>query len=117
MKMNSASQDKKFNDIGANIFIGNLAEEVDEKLLYDTFSAFGGMLTTPKIMRDPETGVSKGYGFISYDSFESSDMALECMNGQYLSNRPIGMFDWLDIYYRHAFYINYIYYLVLNFEF
>lgn len=89
MKMNSASQDRKFNDIGANIFIGNLTEEVDEKLLYDTFSAFGGMLTTPKVMRDPETGMSKGYGFISFDSFESSDMAIECMNGQYLCNRPI----------------------------
>ena len=26
---------------------------------------------------------------MSFDSFESSDMAIECMNGQYLSNRPI----------------------------
>ena len=32
---------------------------------------------------------SKGYGFISYDSFESSDLAIECMNGQFLCNRPI----------------------------
>ena len=39
--------------------------------------------------RDSELGVSKGYGFISYDSFESSDLAIECMNGQFLCNRPI----------------------------
>ena len=63
--------------------------EIDEKYLYDTFSAFGGILMTPKIMRDPETGLSKGYGFISFDSFESSDLAIESMNGQYLSNRVI----------------------------
>ncbi|KAK0075264.1 hypothetical protein PV325_007146 [Microctonus aethiopoides] len=35
--------------MGANIFIGNLDPEVDEKLLYDTFSAFGVILQTPKV--------------------------------------------------------------------
>jgi splicing factor 3B subunit 4 len=89
IKVNKASQDKKVLDIGANIFIGNLDNNVDEKLLYDTFSAFGGITQTPKIMLDPETGQSKGYAFISYDNFESSDLAIECMNGQYLCNRPI----------------------------
>ena len=75
--------------MGANLFIGNLEPDVDEKLLYDTFSAFGGISQTPKIMRDVETGVSKGYGFVSFDSFEASDLAIDCMNGQYLCNRPI----------------------------
>lgn len=28
-------------------------------------------------MRDPETGNSRGFGFISYDSFEASDAAIE----------------------------------------
>jgi splicing factor 3B subunit 4 len=32
-------------------------------------------------MRNPETGISKGYGFVSYDNFESSDNALAAMNG------------------------------------
>ncbi len=89
IKVNKASQDKKALDIGANIFIGNLDPAVDEKLLHDTFSAFGGIITTPKIMTDGDTGSSKGYGFISYDSFEASDLAIECMNGQYLCNRQI----------------------------
>ena len=61
--------------------------QVDEKLLYDTFSAFGVILTTPKIQRDPETGNSKGFAFINYASFEASDAAIEAMNGQYLCNR------------------------------
>ena len=30
-------------------------------------------------MRDPETGNSRGFGFVSYDSFESSDQAIEVM--------------------------------------
>lgn len=89
IRVNKASQDKKSLDVGANLFIGNLDPDVDEKLLYDTFSAFGVIVTNPKIMRDPETGNSRGFGFISYDSFEASDSAIEAMNGQYLCNRQI----------------------------
>ena len=40
-------------------------------------------------MRDPETGNSKGYAFISFASFDTSDAAIEAMNGQYLCNRAI----------------------------
>ncbi|PQM39568.1 splicing factor 3B subunit 4 [Prunus yedoensis var. nudiflora] len=89
IRVNKASQDKKSLDVGANLFVGNLDVDVDEKLLYDTFSAFGVIVTNPKIMRDPETGNSRGFGFISYDSFEASDAAIEAMNGQYLCNRQI----------------------------
>ncbi|KAF2291857.1 hypothetical protein GH714_035877 [Hevea brasiliensis] len=89
IRVNKASQDKKSLDVGANLFIGNLDPDVDEKLLHDTFSAFGVIVTNPKIMRDPDTGNSRGFGFISYDSFEASDAAIEAMNGQYLCNRQI----------------------------
>ena len=89
IKVNRVSQDKSTNEVGANVFVGNLDDEVDEKLLYDTFSAFGSVSQTPKIMRDPDVGTSRGYGFVSFDEFEYSDMAIECMNGQYLCNRPI----------------------------
>ncbi|XP_015765483.1 PREDICTED: splicing factor 3B subunit 4-like, partial [Acropora digitifera] len=85
----TASAHNKNLDVGANIFIGNLDPEIDEKLLYDTFSAFGVILQTPKIMRDPETGNSKGFAFINFASFDASDAAMEAMNGQYLCNRPI----------------------------
>jgi splicing factor 3B subunit 4 len=88
-RVNKASAHQKNLDVGANIFIGNLDPEVDEKLLYDTFSAFGVILTTPKIQRDPDSGNSKGFAFINYASFEASDAAIEAMNGQYLCNRAI----------------------------
>ena len=91
IRVNKASAHQKNLDVGANIFIGNLDPEVDEKLLYDTFSAFGVILQTPKIQRDPETGNSKGFAFINYASFEASDAAIEAMNGQYLCNRAISV--------------------------
>ncbi len=94
IKVSKSSFDKKTGvnalDVGANLFIGNLDPvDVDEKLLYDTFSSFGTIIKPPRIMRDEMTNQSKGYGFVSYDSFEASDMAIECMHNQYLCNRQI----------------------------
>ena len=50
IRVNKASADKKIIDVGANLFIGNLDPEVDEKMLYDTFSAFGVIAQTPKVI-------------------------------------------------------------------
>ena len=44
-----AASNTKNLDVGANVFIGNLDVEIDEKLLYDIFSAFGVILQTPKV--------------------------------------------------------------------
>ena len=41
IKVNKATMDKKTIDIGANLFVGNLHDEVDEKMLRDVFSSFG----------------------------------------------------------------------------
>lgn len=86
--VNKASQDKRTQEVGANMFVGNLNADIDEKTLRDVFSAFGIVLST-KIMRDPESGVSKGYGFVSYDNFESADQAINTMNGQYVGGQPV----------------------------
>lgn len=43
-------------------------------------------------MRSPETGLSKGYGFVSYDNFDSSDAALTQMNGIFMILYILGQF-------------------------
>ena len=58
IKVNKSVGDRR-DEVGANLFIGNLDPDIDEKLLYDTFSAFGVVINTPKIMRDPDNGASK----------------------------------------------------------
>mmetsp|Transcript_15849 Transcript_15849/g.24386 ORF Transcript_15849/g.24386 Transcript_15849/m.24386 type:complete len:132 (+) Transcript_15849:239-634(+) len=88
IKVNKSSQDKTTQEVGANVFVGNLTPRVDEKALRKAFSAFGIVVST-KIMRDPETGAAKNYGFVSYDSFDSSDLAIQKMNGQFLEGNPI----------------------------
>ena len=44
-----ASSDRKQVDIGANLFIGNLDVNVDERMLYDTFTTFGTLVQTAKV--------------------------------------------------------------------
>jgi splicing factor 3B subunit 4 len=90
IKVNKASQDKRTQEVGANIFIGNLSDEMDEKGLKDIFSQFGVVLST-KVMRDPEEGSSKRYGFVSFDNFESSDEAIKKMNGQFISGKAVNV--------------------------
>ena len=75
-------------NVGANLFVGNLEESVDEQVLLDAFSAFGPLLEPPRLARD-EDGRSKGFAFVKYQNFHASDTALEVMNGQFLGNRNI----------------------------
>jgi RNA recognition motif-containing protein len=44
IRVNKAAAGEKNIEVGANLFVGNLDPEVDEKLLFDTFSAFGVLL-------------------------------------------------------------------------
>lgn len=77
------------SEVGAKIFINHLSSLADEQFLYDTFSKFGNIVGEPSIIRDNETGESKGYGFVSYDDFSSSDRAIEKLNGAIIMNSKI----------------------------
>ncbi|KAK9474000.1 uncharacterized protein V1510DRAFT_391379 [Dipodascopsis tothii] len=87
IRVNKAAASKtKAIEVGAELFVGNLDPLVDEKMLFEVFSRFGHLVAPPKIARDDTMG-SKGYGFVSFDSFDSSDAAIEAMNGQFLMNK------------------------------
>ncbi|OAA37734.1 splicing factor 3b subunit 4 [Beauveria brongniartii RCEF 3172] len=89
LRVNKASADRqRATDIGAELFVGNLDPSADEKLLYDTFSRFGPLLSLPKVARD-DAGVSKGFGFVSFGDFESADAAVEHLGGQYLLSNQV----------------------------
>jgi splicing factor 3B subunit 4 len=91
LRVNKASADKqKQAEVGAELFVGNLDSMVDEKILYDTFSRFGPLLSLPKVAREDDGG-SKGFGFISYADFESSDAAVEMMHGQYILSKEVSV--------------------------
>ncbi|MCJ1406426.1 hypothetical protein MMC19_000491 [Ptychographa xylographoides] len=91
IRVNKASADKqKTVEVGAELFIGNLDPMVSEQTLYDTFGRFGSLISAPKVARD-DANLSKGYGFVSFSSFDASDDAIANLNGQYLMNKEISV--------------------------
>lgn len=66
--------------VGANLFIYDIPLHFTEKDLQDLFDSFGNILST-KIYVDRKTGKSRGFGFVSFDTVEAADKAIESMDG------------------------------------
>ncbi|XP_016058730.1 PREDICTED: polyadenylate-binding protein 4-like [Miniopterus natalensis] len=64
-----------------NVFIKNLDRAIDNKTLYEHFSAFGKILSS-KVMCDDQG--SRGYGFVHFQSQAAADRAIAEMNGRLL---------------------------------
>ncbi|RLN94889.1 hypothetical protein BBJ28_00002437 [Nothophytophthora sp. Chile5] len=73
-----------------SIFVGDLAPDVSDELLLSTFSARFTSVRGAKVVMDPVTRMSKGFGFVRFGSKEEADQqALQTMNGVYCSSRPM----------------------------
>ncbi|KAL4881196.1 hypothetical protein BJY04DRAFT_207612 [Aspergillus karnatakaensis] len=70
-----------------NVFIKNLDNAIDNKALHDTFAAFGNILSC-KVAQD-EFGVSKGYGFVHYETAEAANNAIKHVNGMLLNDKKV----------------------------
>jgi polyadenylate-binding protein len=65
----------------------NLARTSDNKAMYDTFSAFGNILRC-KVATD-ETGASKGYGFVHFETEDAANQAISKVNGMLLNGKKV----------------------------
>ncbi|EEQ99345.1 CUG triplet repeat RNA-binding protein, putative [Perkinsus marinus ATCC 50983] len=65
---------------GANIFIFSVPDAWTEMDLRQHFGLFGNIVSA-KVVVDKQTGISRGYGFISYDNCDSAERAVQTMDG------------------------------------
>nr|DAD29841.1 TPA_asm: hypothetical protein HUJ06_031309 [Nelumbo nucifera] len=72
-----------------SIFVGDLAPDVTDYLLQETFRAQYPSVRGAKVVTDPNTGRSKGYGFVKFSDETERNRAMTEMNGVYCSTRPM----------------------------
>uniref|UniRef100_A0A3B3SB16 Peptidyl-prolyl cis-trans isomerase E n=1 Tax=Paramormyrops kingsleyae TaxID=1676925 RepID=A0A3B3SB16_9TELE len=70
------------------LYVGGLAEEVDEKVLHAAFIPFGD-ITDIQIPLDYETEKHRGFAFIEFESAEDAAAAIDNMNESELFGRTI----------------------------
>ncbi|XP_058501130.1 cold-inducible RNA-binding protein-like isoform X4 [Solea solea] len=70
------------------LFVGGLSYDTDEDSLNDTFSKYG-TIDKVDVIRDRETGRSRGFGFVKYSNPDDAKDAILGMNGKNLDGRTI----------------------------
>jgi len=72
-----------------SIFVGDLGPEVNEYVLVSLFQSRFPSCKSAKIMTDPVSGMSRGYGFVRFSDEQDQHRALTEMQGVYCGNRPM----------------------------
>lgn len=65
---------------GANLFIFHIPNHFTNMDMWNLFCHYGNLLSV-RIMVEKDTGRSRGFGFVSYDSPDAAAMAIKELNG------------------------------------
>jgi len=71
------------------IFVGDLAPDVTDYTLQETFRAHYSSVKGAKVITDHTTGRSKGYGFVRFGDESEQIRAMTEMNGMLCSSKPM----------------------------
>ncbi|MGB0580995.1 MAG: RNA recognition motif domain-containing protein [Limisphaerales bacterium] len=70
------------------LFVGNIAFATTQQTLEDAFAQFG-CVTDTHLLMDRETGRPRGFGFVTMETEEEAQKAIEGMNGKDLDGRDL----------------------------
>jgi len=71
-----------------NIYVGNLAYEVTEDELKTAFEAYG-KVETVKVIKDNDTGRSKGFGFVEMPDNAEAQAAINGLNDKEFKGKAL----------------------------
>ncbi|PFH52008.1 hypothetical protein AMATHDRAFT_57690 [Amanita thiersii Skay4041] len=74
--------------MSAKVYVGNLSWSTTDETLRQAFADYGQVLDSI-VMRDRDTGRSRGFGFVTYSSAQEADAAIGGMNEQELDGRRL----------------------------
>lgn len=66
----------------------HIPSQLTTRALYDMFSPYGQVVST-RIMVERDTGRSRGFGFVSFDSPEAADAAIRALDGFQVGNKRL----------------------------
>lgn len=72
----------------AKVYVGNLSWNTTDDGLAHAFSPYG-QLTDYIVMKDRDTGRSRGFGFVTFMTQQEADAAIAALNEQELDGRRI----------------------------
>ncbi|KAJ3248034.1 hypothetical protein HDU78_002127 [Chytriomyces hyalinus] len=71
-----------------HVFVGDLGSEITDQLLAKAFATFGS-LSDARVMWDPMSGKSRGYGFVAFKEKADAERAIASMNNEWLGSRTV----------------------------
>ena len=71
-----------------NIYVANLPYSTGDDELRSQFEAFGSV-DSATVIKDRDTGRSRGFGFVEMGSDDEARKAIEELNGQEMGGRPL----------------------------
>lgn len=73
-----------------NLFVGSLAFATTDDGLKEFFEQIGPVASA-RVIKDRESGRSKGFGFVDFESDDDNQKAIDELNGKELDGRPINV--------------------------
>lgn len=70
------------------LFVGGIAYATSEEALQEAFAQFGTVVSA-RIIKERETGRSKGFGFVEMDTEDMAQAAIDGLNGKDLDGREL----------------------------
>ncbi|KAH7888333.1 hypothetical protein F5I97DRAFT_1851660 [Phlebopus sp. FC_14] len=74
--------------MSAKIYVGNLSWNTTDDTLRQAFSQYGQVIDSI-VMRDRDTGRSRGFGFVTYSSPIEAETAIASLNEQEIDGRRV----------------------------
>lgn len=70
------------------LYVGNISWGMEESNLNEAFSNFGEVKSV-KIIKDRDTGRSKGFGFVEMSNSEEAETVISNFDGKEMDGRPL----------------------------